>query len=365
MRIPVTNLQPALAHTETAWRANLEALFAAGQFILGPQLAAFEREFAEATGAKSAIGVGSGTSAIEMALRDSGVNGEVLIPALTSPFAAAAIRSAGCTPRFVDVDPSNLQIDFNDLEERLTDATRAIVATHLYGQPCGMGLLQAFAQGREITIIQDACQAHGATIEGRPLTAWSNYVCYSFYPTKNLGALGDGGAIATDRAFTARRLKMRRDGGRGHKPQVADIAGVNSRLDEMQCCFLRAFLPNLHEWNRQRCQLAALYDASLSGCSGVQIVQRAPNSVCHLYVIRAARRDRLRGFLEKLGIGTGIHYPVPLHLHPAFSDCELKRGDLPNAERACNEIVTLPLWPYMPEQTPVEVAERIREFYRK
>ncbi len=364
MRIPVANIRPALAHTERLWRANLQALFAAGQFILGPQLEAFEGEFAAATGAKFAVGVGTGTSAIEIAVRDSGIEGEVLLPALTSPFAATAVRAAGCTPRFVDINASDLQIDIADLQQRLTHRTRAIVATHLYGQPCDLARIAALAHAHTIKVIQDACQAHGTTVHGKPLTAWSDYVCYSFYPTKNLGALGDGGAIASDHASVAERLKMRRDGGRGAKLQVADIEGVNSRLDEMQCCFLRAFLPNLNAWNDQRRKLASLYDQSLADCPGVGLIRRDNESVCHLYVIRAERRESLRAYLDGLGIGTGIHYPVPLHLHPAFSDCGLKPGDLPRAEQACNEIVSLPLWPFMPEELALEVAGKIREFYR-
>lgn len=357
MRIPVANLRPALAAAEPVWRANLEALFAAGQFILGPQLEAFEREFAEAMGARFAIGVGNGTDAIALALRDAGVRGEVLTTALTAPFTATAIRAAGCDPRFVDVDPVILQMDTRDLERRVTENTRAVVAVHLYGQPSPL------RPDRDVVLIQDACQAHGARMNGSPLTEYSKYVCYSFYPTKNLGALGDGGAITTNDEDAARRLRSLRDGGRGPVPQVAELRGVNSRLDEMQCCFLRAFLPHLGEWNEQRRRIAGRYDELLSGCPGVDLVVRSLESVCHLYVIRAERRAQLRRYLEKCGIGTAIHYPVPLHLHPAFNDCGLKPGDLPEAERACDEILTLPLWPYMEDSMVAEVAERVWAFY--
>ena len=359
MRIPIANLRPALAAAEPEWRRNLESLFEAGQFIQGPQLEAFEREFAQATGARHAVGVGSGTAALELALRDAGVAGEVLTPALTSPFTATAIRAAGCTPRFADIEPGDLQIGIGDLRQRLNRRTKAVVAVHLYGQPCDLKSIP-----RDIALIQDACQAHGAVYQGKPLTSYSDYVCYSFYPTKNLGALGDGGAIATNRTSAARRLKMRRDGGRGRRPQVAEIAGINSRLDEMQCCYLRAFLPKLSEWNQERRRLAALYDEALAGCPGVRPVLRTAESVCHLYLVRVERRDRLRRHLEARGIGTGVHYPVPLHLHPAFSDCGLKKGDLPNAEKACREILSLPLWPYLGDAAVLEVAESIREFYQ-
>jgi dTDP-4-amino-4,6-dideoxygalactose transaminase len=346
------------------WRANLKALFEAGQFILGHQLDAFEREFAAAMGARFAVGVGSGTGAIELALRDAGVQGEVIAPALTSPFTAAAIRAAGCRPRFADVDPETLQMSVASLECRITGRTSGVVAVHLYGQPCGLPAIAAIASKRPLALIQDACQAHGALEANKPLTNWSAYVCYSFYPTKNLGALGDGGAITTENEDACRRLRMKRDGGRGDAPQVAEVTGINSRLDEMQCCFLRAFLPELKRRNEERRSLAALYDQALTDCPGVRPLARTAESVCHLYVVRVARREALRQHLEGHGIGTAVHYPRPLHLHPAFEDCGQRRGDLANAEKACEEIVSLPLWPGMGEPAVLETAERIRAFYR-
>jgi dTDP-4-amino-4,6-dideoxygalactose transaminase len=187
-------------------------------------------------------------------------------------------------------------------------------------------------------------------------------VAYSFYPTKNLPCLGDGGAVLTGSRPVAVRLRLLRDGGR-RDGQVSRIRAVNSRLDEMQACYLRAFLPKLVEWNADRVRLAALYDEALAGCPGVRPAVRGAGSVCHLYVVRAALRDRLRQHLAKHGILTGVHYPVPLHLQPAFAESGMKRGDLPVAERACREIVSLPLWPYMPDSAVCEVAARVREFY--
>lgn len=348
---------------EAEWRGNLDALFKAGQFILGRQLQAFEVEFATAMGAQFAVGAGSGTAAIELALRDSGVSGEAIAPALTSPFTATAIRCAGCEPRFCEINPKTLQIDIADLERRVTSRTAAIVAVHLYGQPCDLAGLRDLAERRGLVLIQDACQAHGAEYRGAPLTTWSKYVCYSFYPTKNLGALGDGGAVTTNDAAIATRLSMIRDGGRGPSTQVADVAGTNSRLDEMQCCFLRAFLPRLGQGNAERRRIAESYDGGLAGCEGVGLVSRTAESVCHLYVVRSQRRDELRSYLEGHGIGSAVHYPVPLHLHPAFADCGLRRGDLPNAEAACEEIVSLPLWPGLPDSAVAEVVERVRDFH--
>ena len=221
-----------------------------------------------------------------------------------------------------------------------------------------LGRFTAMARKHKIPLIQDAAQAHGARFEGRPLAAFSNYVAYSFYPTKNLGCLGDGGAIITDRAATRDRMAMVRDGGR-HGDQVAHTFGVNSRLDELQCCFLRAFLPHLDEWNAHRARIASIYDEELHGCAGVGLLKRTEGSVHHLYVVRAERRDQLRDYLAALGIGTAVHYPVPLHRHPAFA----QKGSLPHAELAVTEIVSLPLWPYMKESAARRVAAKIRRFY--
>ena len=358
MSIPMLDLRPLLAETEPAWRAHLARLFERMQFILGEQGEAFEREFAAALGARFAVGVGSGTAAIELALRAAGLafsGAEVIVPALTSPFTAQAVLAAGCRLRFADVDPVHLLLDPASAAARVTRRTRAILPVHLYGQPCDPRPLAALARARHLTIVQDACQAHGALSGGRPLAA------YSFYPTKNLPCLGDGGAVVTDSAALAKALRQLRDGGR-RNDQVARVPALNARLDEMQACYLRAFLPRLANWNARRDRLARHYDAALAGCPAVAPLARREGSVCHLYVVRARRRDKLRAHLARHGILSGIHYPVPLHLQPAFADAGARRGDSPVAERACREILSLPLWPHMPESAVEEVAARIREF---
>jgi len=366
MRIPFVNLKPALQATQAAWRSHLDQMFARGQFILGEQVAAFEREFAAAMGARFAVGVGSGTAALELCLREAGTPGpgaEVITSPLTAPFTGLAILAAGAKPRFADVDPSTLLLDPEDAGKRATRRTAALMPVHLYGRPCDLARWRSLARALGAVLIQDACQAHGALCRGRPLADYSPYVAYSFYPTKNLGCLGDGGAVLTNRAGTARRIGMLRDGGRagGH---VSRLAGLNSRLDETQACFLRAFLPHLKEWNAWRARLAALYDAALRDCPGVRLLDRC-DSVHHLYVVRVRQRERLRRYLAEHGIATAVHYPVPLHLQPAFRDCGLKKGDLPAVERACREILSLPLWPYMPEAAAEEVAGRILDFCRR
>lgn len=362
---PQVNLKPFIRATERDWRANLRRVLDRGHFILGPELRAFEEEFAHAMGAKFAVGVSNGTSAIELALRDllhNGVGasarhseGEVLTTALTAPFTAVAIRAAGFTPRFCDIDPETLQIDPNDAASRVTKRTRAMVPVHLYGQPCDIAAIKRIG----LPIVQDACQAHGARIENKSLAEFSTHVAYSFYPTKNLGCLGDGGAIVTNSLAAAKRLRMLRDGGR-RGDQIAHIFGINARLDELQCAFLRAFLPHLNDWNAERARSAAIYDEMLRDCAGVELPRRTADSVHHLYVIRAEKRDKLRDFLAKNEIGSAIHYPVPLHQHPAFA----QKIALKQSERAVREILSLPLWIGIKKADARRVGERIRAFYR-
>jgi len=362
MAVPVVNLRPAIEATRADWQARLDALIERNHFILGPEGAAFEEEFAAAMGGLFAVGVANGTAAIELCLRDARVTGEVLTTALTAPFSGIGILASGAKIRFADIDPATLSLDPADAGNRLRKYTGALMPVHLYGQPAAIDQFQKLARAHHLPLIQDAAQAHGARFHGRPLPGYSQYIAYSFYPTKNLGCLGDGGAIVTNSSTIQKRLRQWRDGGR-RGGQVSFFAGINSRLDEMQACYLRAFLPKLPEWNAWRARIASLYDQALRDCPGVTLIQRWPCSVHHLYVIRAQRRTRLREYLSKRGIGTGIHYPVPLHLHPAFASAKQKKGDLPHAERACREILSLPLWPYLSDSDALQVAEAIRSFY--
>lgn len=343
----MVNLRPMLQATEPEWRAHLDRLFDRMHFILGEQVEGFEQEIAAAFGAKFAVGVGSGTAAIELALRAAGLGGsgaKVIVPALTSPFTVQAVLAAGCRPKFADVDPETLLLG------EVPASARAILPVHLYGQPADVP-----ASRKGTIVVQDACQAHGAPLD------FAAPAAYSFYPTKNLPCLGDGGAVLTDSRAFAERVRLLRDGGR-RNDQVSRVRAVNSRLDEMQACYLRAFLPRLREWNADRARLADLYDRALADCPAVRPLARRAGSVCHLYVVRARRRERLREHLGRHGIATGVHYPVPMHLQPAFREFGPKRGALPMAERACREVLSLPLWPYMADGMVEEVAARVREF---
>ncbi len=368
MRIPIVNLKPSLAETQPVWQANLNALYERGFFVLGPELARFEQSLADAMGARHAVGVSSGSTAIEIPLRAADITRaqqQVLTSAMTAPFTAVSIAAAGATPVFADIDPETLSVDVNDMGNRIGRGTAALVPVHLYGQPCNIAAIAGIARDRKLTLVQDACQAHGAL----PFTDYGDTVALSFYPTKNLGCLGDGGAILTNKPRLAAKLRQIRDGGRGSGGlpvnQIAYISGINARLDELQCCYLNAFLPRLNDWNAARRRLAALYDQALADVDGIRLLRRSPESVCHLYVVRAKRRNQLREYLAGLGIGTGIHYPVPLHLHPAFAASKQKKGDLPHAEKAAREIVSLPLWPQLSSENVLEVAAAVRNFYRR
>ncbi len=359
MPIPFVDLRSAIEETRPRWEGHVAELLNRSSYVLGEQVQNFEREFAAAMGAKHAVGVASGSDAITLCLRERGVNQEkqeVVTSALTAPFTAVAIRAAGATPVFADVDPDDLHINLEDAESRMTRRTAALVPVHLYGEPAAIPEIRTLARARKVALIQDACQAHGAMA----FTRYSPHVCYSFYPTKNLGALGDAGAIVTNSPAVARRLREMRDGGR-RGGQVCYGPGLNSRLDELQACYLRAFLERLQAWNDRRRQVAAWYDELLAGIAGVTPVRRSAASVCHLYVVRAARRDRLRQYLAEQGIATGIHYPVPLHRQPAFAP--KRRLTLPHAEKACREILSLPMGPFLAMEQVNFVADCVRRFY--
>ncbi len=365
LSIPFTDLRPLLRETEAEWRGSLSRLFERGRFILGEEVAAFEREFAAETGAGHAVGVATGTAAIELCLRAAGLGGsgrEVLTTPLTAPFTGLAIQAAGCKPRFADIDRETLLLSWSEAASRVTKRTAALMPVHLYGQPCDLPAFARLGRALRAALIQDACQAHGALCGERPFTAFSPYVAYSFYPTKNLGCLGDGGAVATSKAATAAKVRLLRDGAR-NKNHVSREPALNARLDELQACFLRVFLPRLRTRNDERRRLAALYQQALAGCPGIEPIRQRAGSVYHLFVVRAERRERLRRYLEQRGVTTAVHYPVPLHLQPAFRDCGLKRGGLPVAERACREILSLPLWPGMADGDVLRTAECVRAFY--
>jgi dTDP-4-amino-4,6-dideoxygalactose transaminase len=317
-------------------------------FILGEEVAAFERAFARFSGLAHCVAVASGTDALELALRALGVGpgDEVIVPTNSFVATALAVVRAGATPVLVDCDPRFHLIDVAQAVGRIGPRTRAIMPVHLYGQVAPMEELEAAAQGARVALVEDAAQAHGATRHGRAAGSFGRAAGTSFYPGKNLGAYGDGGAVLTASDEVAARIRALRNYGsevKYHHPEL----GFNSRLDTLQAVVLSAKLPHLAAWNEARRGAARRYDTLLAGVGGVSLPATLPGNehVWHLYVVRVPRRDEVLARLAREGIGAGIHYPIPIHLQPAFRHLGHRRGDFPAAEAAADSVLSLPLFP--------------------
>ncbi|MEK6829949.1 MAG: DegT/DnrJ/EryC1/StrS family aminotransferase [Nanoarchaeota archaeon] len=330
-------------------------------FILGKEGEFFEREFAGFCGKNYAVGVNSGTDALELALIASGVKkgDEVILPSNTAIPTAMAISSIGAVPVFADINEDFL-INPSDLEKKITEKTRAIIPVHLYGLACDMQKINDIAKGNNLSVIEDCCQAHGAEYRGKRVPI-SEIGCFSFYPSKNLGALGDGGMVVTSRKDISNKLKLLRNYGQRDKYH-ASILGRNSRLDEIQAAILGVKLKYLDEWNSKRRENALIYDSELSNVVKIPEGHDNRKHVYHLYVIRTENRDGLMKHLRENEIGHLIHYPKPLHLQEAFSYLGYKEGDFPNAERYSKEIISLPMFPELTREEIIQVSKKIKEF---
>lgn len=337
-----------------------------GGFTLGREVEAFEREFADYVGVAEAVGVSTGTDALHLALRALGIGpGDEVITAANSFAATAeAILIAGAKPVFVDIDPVTHLIDLDAVLAALTSKTRAIIPVHLYGQCVDMAAVERIARTHGLKVIEDACQAHGASRNGIKAGAAGDAACFSFYPSKNLGAIGDGGIVVTSDPEVAANVRLLRNHGEDAS-RLHTEPGYCARLHGLQSAFLREKLPYLDEWNRSRRMAALLYDEALDAAAVVRpTVAAGAEHVYHLYVVRVAERDRVRAELADLGVNTAVHYAVPLHLEPAFAMLGYRRGDLPNAERAAEEIVSLPMYPYLTEDEVLSVATALQEVAR-
>jgi dTDP-4-amino-4,6-dideoxygalactose transaminase len=357
--IPFIDLRPG--EDDAAVRAAIERVVISGWFILGPEVEAFEAEFAAASGVAHAVGVGNGTDAIALLLRAVGVRqgDDVIVPALTAGYTALAVLLAGGTPVFADVDPETLTLDPASCEAAITPRTVAIVPVHLYGQPADMPALRAIADRRSLAIVEDCCQAHLATCAGTPVGTLGAGGAFSFYPTKNLGALGDGGAVISNDGSIAARVRRLRNGGQIDR-YVHDEAGLNSRLDELQAAVLRARLPMLPRWTARRRALAGTYRRLLTG-SVHPLPHRHEGHVYHLFVVRSSERDALQAHLFASRIETLIHYPIPLTHQPAFEPW--RRNDCPVAARATREILSLPLHPRLADTDVERICSAVDGFF--
>jgi dTDP-4-amino-4,6-dideoxygalactose transaminase len=333
-------------------------------FILGREVSFFEEEFAAFCEAKYAVGVDSGTSALELALRayDIGPGDEVITAANSFIASALAISHSGAKPVLVDVDPCTYTMDVTAIESAITPQTKAILPVHLYGHPAHMDPIWQLADKRGLVVIEDACQAHGTRYKGKRTGSLGHAAAFSFYPGKNLGAYGDGGIVVTNDRGIAKRLEMLRNYGQKEKYQHM-FRGYNRRLDTLQAAVLRVKLKYLEKWNAARRWNAVLYNRFLEGC-GVVLPGEAggAESVWHLYVIRAEQRDVLREHLVSRGISASIHYPIPIHLQPAYRDLGYKRGEFPVTESCAQQVLSLPMYAEMTQRQIEFVAGTIRGF---
>jgi len=341
-----------------------------GWYILGEQVAAFEREFAAFCGVTHAIGVGSGTAALQLALAGCGVGpgSEVITVPHTAAATVVAIELAGAQPVLVDIDPRRYTLNPAGLEAAITPHTRAVIPVHLYGCPADLDPIVEIARRHDLFVVEDCAQAHGAQYRGQPVGSCGHVAAFSFYPTKNLGACGDGGMVVTNDPELAERVRLLRQYGwreRYISRKIDGAKGLNSRLDELQAAILRVKLRHLQDWNDRRRRLASLYSERLTG-SGVLVPfePEGANHVYHLYVVRHPHRDELRAFLHQQGIGSLIHYPVPVHLQPAWQDLGHEAGDFPMAEAAAHEVLSLPLYPELREEEVMTVADAVIAFTR-
>lgn len=333
-------------------------------FILGREVRLFEEEFAEFCDSSYAVGVDSGTSALELALRafDIGPGDEVITAANSFIASALGISHAGAKPVLVDVDPFTYTLDVKALERAITRRTKAIIPVHLYGHPAHMGPIRQLADRHGLVVIEDACQAHGASYKGKRVGSLGHAAAFSFYPGKNLGAYGDGGMVVTKDRKIADRLEMLRNYGQKEKYKHL-FRGYNRRLDTMQAAILRVKLKYLEKWNAARRWNAKLYQKHLEG-SGVVVPGEAggAESVWHLYVIRTERRDALKEHLVSKGINASIHYPIPIHLQPAYQDLGYKRGDFPVTEAYADRILSLPMYPELSDRQVEFISQTVCEF---
>jgi dTDP-4-amino-4,6-dideoxygalactose transaminase len=330
-----------------------------GSYILGPEVSAFERQMASYVGVSHGIGVASGTEALYLIMRalDIGPGDEVVTTAFTFVATADAVAACGATPVFADIDHRTYNLDAESVRRSLSDRTKAVIAVHLYGQPADIEALGDAARSAGAWLIEDCAQAHGARFRAKRVGSLGHAAAFSFFPTKPLGGVGDGGMVCCDDDGLAERVRTLRVHGSRHK-YTSDELGINSRLDELQAAVLRLKLCRLDAWNEQRRRIAAAYDRKLREVT-VPYVSPETEHVYHQYTVRTSARDRLKAALEKEGIGSNVYYPTPLHLQPCFGGLGYSEGDLPECELAAGEVLSLPVFPGMTDEQVERVYEAV------
>jgi dTDP-4-amino-4,6-dideoxygalactose transaminase len=363
--IPLVNLQAQYQELKPELDRAIAGVLERAAYIGGPELTEFERWWAEYCGVTHAIGVSSGTTALELSLRALaiGPGAEVITVSHTFIASVAAITAVGATPVLVDIDEATGTLDPGRLERAITPRTKAVMPVHMYGHPAAMDEINAIATAHDIAVVEDAAQAHGATYKGRRAGALAPVACFSFYPTKNLGAFGDAGLVTTSDHEIAGRIRLLRDHGRVSRYEHV-IVGQTARLDNLQAAVLRVQADRLEEWNARRRRAAAWYRQHLTGMPVVLPVEaEGVAAVYHLFVIRTPKREALGEHLTARGIGVAVHYPIPVHLQPAYRELGYSQGDLPISERVASEVLSLPMHPFLDEATVIAVARAIAEFF--
>ena len=365
--IPQFDLSDQYAAVGAEIRTAIERVLSSQQFVLGREGAAFEEEIAVLCGVAHGVGVASGTDALILALRACGVQAgdEVLLPTYTFVATGSAVSALGAKPVFVDIRPETYNLDPSELERRITSRTRAIIAVHLYGLAADMDPILAFAKSRKLPLIEDCAQAIGALYKSRRAGSFGDAACFSFYPTKNLGAYGDAGMVVSNSAELAAHLGTLRNHGQTAKYRSSE-PGWNSRLDEMQAAVLRVKLRHLAEWQGTRRSHAAEYTHLLQQVPGIMPPHEPEGleHVYHQYTIRTEQRDALQRHLAARRIGTTVYYPYPLHLQPLYAHVGHRAGDFPHAERAAQEVLSLPMYPELRKDQIAHVVEAIAEFMK-
>jgi dTDP-4-amino-4,6-dideoxygalactose transaminase len=365
--VPQLDLAAQYATIGAEIRTAVERVMASQQFVLGREGTAFEQEVAKLCSVAHGVGVASGTDALILALRVCGVQAgdEVVLPAFTFVATGSAVSALGAKPVFADIRPETYNVDPAEFERRVTSRTRAIVVVHLYGQPADMDPILAFAKSRKLPVIEDNAQAIGASYKGIRTGSLGDAACFSFYPTKNLGAYGDAGLVTTNSAELAARIRTLRNHGQTGK-YLSTEPGWNSRLDEIQAAILRVKLRHLSNWQRARQANAVEYTRLLNQVPGVilPVVPEGFEHVFHQYTVRIERRDALQRFLSERKIGSTVYYPHPLHLQPLYASLGHKAGDFPHAERAAQEVLSLPMYPELRKEQIARVVEAIADFMK-
>lgn len=357
-QVPFNDLSRQSNSLFYALKEAVNRVIHSGWYLMGPELEAFEQEFAAHCQVKYCVGLANGTDALELGLRALGIGlgDQVITVANAGYYSTTAIRACGAIPVYAEIDPHTLTLDPISLGDRITPATRAVILTHLYGRMSRVNEIKAICDAHNLALIEDCAQAHGAAYQGKAAGSWGVLGCYSFYPTKNLGALGDAGAIVTNQSEIAEKVRQLRQYGWGRKYESLFPGGRNSRMDEIQAAILRAKLPFLDEFNLKRGLIAQTYRMHLAD-TGLKLPppSQGGEMVYHHFVIRSSRRDQLRSYLERHGVGCQVHYPIPDHLQPSSQDLGHWRGTLPETEKACQEVLSLPCFP---ELTMAEI-ERV------